>query len=455
MKRTLALISALCCLCILLAGCNLIKVNTTEVAKDEFAELKKEYDTVLAEYDGGTVTRFDIMNSLNYSAQMYYYIYGTTMPSSELSSYVSSAVDTEVSARAVQLQFEKRGLELDESEEEIRSEADAEWQEAYDYYYSIAEGETHEEKAIRTEMELYGIGYSKERLYRGELVGHQQPVLQDSVEQEIESVTDEQLQEAYEAKVSEDEASYTSSPSSIEQNATNANTIICWYPEGYRTVKHILIKPDEEALKAVTDARDAYNTAVSEIAKLNEELAQEDDEAEAAERSADDISADIAARESELPELEAAVAQAEQACIDSAKDRIDEVYAALESGTSFDQVMEEYGEDPGMQSEPAKTTGYYVAEGSTTWDSNFTEGAMALAQAGDYSAAPVISSSGIHIIYYQSDVQSGPVALEDVHDALYDATLDDMRAQHYQESLESWIKDMNVEYHLDRWTVGK
>ena len=42
---------------------------------------------------------------------------------------------------------------------------------------------------------------------------------------------------------------------------TNEGTVVYWVPEGYRTVKHILVKPDDGRLRAVTDARYALSDA--------------------------------------------------------------------------------------------------------------------------------------------------------------------------------------------------
>ena len=207
-------------------------------------------------------------------------------------------------------------------------------------------------------------------------------------------------------------------------------------------------------LQAVTDARKAVDTAQTELETLKTELDDvNDDEPEEGEevRTAEEIQADIDAKEAELADLEAAAKTAETACLESVKDRTDEIYAKLEAGEDFDAVMAEYGEDPGMQSEPSMTSGYYVSADSTQWDANFTAGAMLLSQVGDYSAEPVISTSGVHIIYYNSDVTPGAVPLEDIRDALYDQTLESMKSEHYQNELTSWVDALNPVYHLDAW----
>lgn len=99
-------------------------------------------------------------------------------------------------------------------------------------------------------------------------------------------------------------------------------------------------------------------------------------------------------------------------------------------------------------------TGYYVCADSYTWDDNFTAGSMALAQVGDYSAEPVISASGVHIIYYNADVASGPVAFETVREMLETEILETLREEHYQKMLDEKVAGMNVVYHIDEWAQG-
>ena len=77
---------------------------------------------------------------------------------------------------------------------------------------------------------------------------------------------------------------------------------------------------------------------------------------------------------------------------------------------------------------------------------------MALENVGDYSKEPIISSSGVHIIYYASDVTSGAVPFESVHDALYAEKEESLRTEHMADELAKWVEAVNPVYHLDKWT---
>lgn len=452
------LMALLMVLTLALSGCNLIDVDKVALIGQDRAKLEKDYATVLAEYEGGTVTKFDALapfySNYNYMYQLYS-SFGMNFTADMATELLQSAVESEVQSYAIRQQFLNRGLTMEETEEEIRAEADESYQSSYDSALESVEGDTPEEKAAYAELALYSEGFTRERLFDMMLASHQAEAVQQAVEGEITEVTDEELQAAYDEKVAADTETYTEAPTQFETDASNSSNVICWRPEGYRTVKHVLVIPEEEILQAVTDARNALKTAKSALEDLQNEMdgLNDDEPAEGEEvRTVEEIQADLDAKNAEIQELESSVAAAEEACLASVKDKTDEVYAKLEAGEKFDDVMAEYGEDPGMQSEPSMTDGYYVCADSTRWDANFTAGAMALTAVGDYSDEPVISASGVHIIYYNADVPEGTVSLEEIHDALYDETLETMKSEHYQSELSSWIEALNPVYHLDAWT---
>ena len=498
MRRTFAKLAALMlALTLVLSGCNLVVVDQLALIAQQREEVAETLSTVLVEYDGGTLTAQDVMpvfySNYSYMSQIYSSM-GYEVDTETVNSILEDAVQTELENRVIAAQFEERGLSLSVTEEEIAEEADSAYQTNYEYALEYASGDTDEERAANAELVLFSEGYTPEYMYNMMLSSYQADALQADVEAEVTEVTDEELQAAYDEKVAADEETYTESPTDIESDATDASSVICWRPEGYRAVKHVLVIPEDDVLQAVTDARDAVDTAEEELAALEEELAAltDDDaagdettdaageettgttggaandaassdasdgttdaEATDAPRTAEEIQAEIDAKVAEIEQLEQAQAEAEAACLASVSDVTDEIYAQLEAGESFDDVMAAYGEDPGMQSEPSMTTGYYVSAESTTWDANFTAGAMALENVGDYSATPVISTSGVHIIYYYEDVPAGAVPLDEVRDALYDQTLETMREEHYTEQLAAWVEALNPVYHLDDWSFGE
>ena len=469
MRHTLVrLTGLLIVLMLVLTGCNLIGVDEIKQLEQDYAALKEQYSAVVATYDGGEITQEDVMGTFNsqyaYMSQMYS-MYGLNMSSDVLTDIEESVVENAVQNVAIAKQLESRGLSLDADKlAEVEAEAEEHYQEAYDSFYASADGKTDEVRQKQTEYNLYASGYTKEALYDIELSGANYDLIEETLRDEITEVTDEELQAAYDEKVADDEDSYADSPASFESAMTSEDQVVCWIPEGYRTVKHILVKPEDDVLTAVTDARNDVASAESALEALRDELdALNDDDAEdAAEdaedaetpRTAEEIQLDIDAAEVNLESLRAAAEQAEADCLASVQDKLDEIYGKVEAGEDFEALIEEYGEDPGMQNEPTKTRGYYVSSASTTWDSNFTAGSMALENVGDVSETPVISTSGVHIIRYESDATAGAVPLEDVKDALYEDTLEDMKTEHFNDELEAWIEALNPQYSIEAFDLN-
>lgn len=458
MKHTFAkLMAMLMVLVLTLTGCNLIDVDQAALIEEQKAELMKGMSAVMAEYDGGTITAFDVMASFysQYSqmAQMYS-AFGMNMDQSAVDSLVEDAVRFELETRLLAAEYDKRGLTMERTEEEIMAEAEEAYQQSFDYYLDMVDGATDEEKAANAELALFSEGFTRDVLKNYYLSSYKAEATMAAIEAEVEDISEEDLKAAYDEKVAMDEEVYTQSPTLIEDNATDPSMVVCWQPEGYRTVKHVLVIPEDEVLQAVTDARNALETAETELEALMSELDTVNDDEPSGDlevRTVGEIEADIEAKNTEIPALKAAVADAEAACLESVKAKTDEVYAALEAGEDFDAVMAEYGEDPGMKNEPAMSTGYYVSADSTTWDSNFTAGAMALSAVGDYSSVPVVTSSGVHIVYYNSDVPAGPVPFENVRDRLYEDALSDAKTEHFETTVDGLTEAVNPVYHFDAY----
>ena len=78
----------------------------------------------------------------------------------------------------------------------------------------------------------------------------------------------------------------------------------------------------------------------------------------------------------------------------------------------FEDLVLEYGTDPGMRNLDNLTNGYAVHADSIVWDSDFQKAAMELSNIGDISE-PVVSGFGVHILKYQRDIPGGAVEMTD------------------------------------------
>ena len=145
------------------------------------------------------------------------------------------------------------------------------------------------------------------------------------------------------------------------------------------------------------------------MARLEESKSEEAGETEELTETAEATEEPAATEE---PVTEEMVEAARQAILDSKKEVISEIMAKYESGTSFEDLIAEYGTDPGMQQEKNLKNGYSVHKDSVSFYDVFTKAAAALEKVGDVSE-PVVSSKGIHILYYLRDVPGGALELSE------------------------------------------
>ncbi|MGI6239450.1 MAG: peptidylprolyl isomerase [Christensenellales bacterium] len=442
-------------LAILLTGCSLIAVDPVMQADEDMKALVKNYAATIATYDGGEITKFDVMSDFTNQYAYLYYIYsmyGYAMDDTQTLGILEGVVNAHMNTRAAALKAEELGIALtDEEIAECEEAAQTAYDEAYQEAYANAEGDTDEVKALNTDIALYSQGVTYDFYVNQQKWTLIVEKVEELVKADAPEITDAELESRLAIQAIEDESLYTNDPASFETDMTDPAIVPAWIPEGYRTVKHILLIPEGDELTAVREARTARTTAETALSDLSDELAALSEDADDSARTAEEIQADIDAKTAEIADLDAALQAAEAACLAAVQDSLDAVYAALDAGEDFDAVMAEYGEDPGMQSEPAMSRGYYVSETSTTWDVNFRDAAMALSAVGEYASEPVISSSGVHIVYYNSDVASGPVALEDIRDAYYEVALAETQDEYMAQRLAEWVSALNPQYAIEKF----
>ncbi len=209
-------------------------------------------------------------------------------------------------------------------------------------------------------------------------------------------VTEEDVQEYYDNTVENDKAMIGGDVGAYEFYQTYYGYDFAYKPEGYRGISHILLEVDKELMNNWTDLAERFEAQNSEDGG---ETADGDEEAENAEPA-------------EEPVTQEMVDAAKQAILDSVQEKLDEITAKLEAGADFEDLILEYGSDPGMEDEATRKGGYEVHAESILWDSEFQRTAMALARTGDISE-PIVSSFGVHILKYLRDIPGGAEELTD------------------------------------------
>ena len=190
-----------------------------------------------------------------------------------------------------------------------------------------------------------------------------------------------------------------------------------YIPEGYRGISHILLPVDEELLKNWQDLQ----------AKL------EEDSEGAPAVTQDQVDA------------------AKQAILDSVQGKVDEIKEKLAAGTSFEDLILEYGTDTGMQNEATRNSGYLVHANSIMFDSDFQNGAMALEKIGDISE-PIVSQFGVHILKYLRDVPGGAAELTDEMKA---EIIQDLTSEQASQTVYQWMEQAESAAEIIWTTAGE
>lgn len=185
-----------------------------------------------------------------------------------------------------------------------------------------------------------------------------------------------------------------------------SESVNLYMPAGFRYVKNLLISIPE-------DVRE-------EISALRKE--DKDEEADAL-------------RDRELAKLE---------------EKAQQIYARIQNGESYEALLAEFGEDPGMKEGAANAeTGYRIYAGTSSYEENFKEAAMALENPGDISA-PVASDYGYYIIKYQGDSVAQEVPLEEVKDKIREILIEEKSNEYYEEIYENWKRQAEIVEYKER-----
>lgn len=408
----------------------------------QVAELQAQVDAyhlkeLVATFDGGEVPLDEAESLYDLSVTQYAQM-GIDVVAYGMDGILREVVvDTLAEEAIVQYMAGELGLGLTEEQQAQFAE---EAQQAYDsqvdsYYQTYLAGqyESEEDGLAAAAQALDEMGYSYES-YLDSLTSTQLSTnVYDYVTKDV-AVSEEDVEAAYDEYVAADEANYAD-PYQFE-NAFSSGVTIYYTPEGYRNVKHILFKFDDDQATRYDELStrladlEAEQVAAAEAADATPAPEAEDGEAESP-RAITEIEADIAQVSADLDALY--------------EELMPEAEAAIErfnAGEDIDALIAELNDDTGMPE-----TGYAVsttAEASAqAWDPAFTEGALSIEEVGGLSA-PVRGVYGIHLIYYAGDITPGATALEEVHDEVESLTLQNKISQTYADQVSAWKEELHL-----------
>ena len=477
MKKWIAVLAMLMAL-LTLSGCNLVGYDAQ---LDGAQVVAKVNDTEITKSDWQAFTQY----LANYYQQYYAQYFGINMEMTEedIAAYGETALEEMI--RSVVLQDKIKELGYDPLGEEDAASVEEYADSMMDLYKSMIryqnypDLETVEEEQARLaeqtpseatvaeadapvatitdaqldEMltnDLATLGYTRDYFVQSQTSVMQEDKLYEYATADV-TITDEQVQEEFDAKVAEQKESYDSDPTLYASSYSTAYYV----PEGYRGVKNLLIKLNDEDIDLMDELEETLSTAQTTLDNANdqlEELRAEDTSAydeEALNTYNEQIAAleeQAAAAQETVDQTSAALTEQTNAAFEAILPLAQEVLAKAQAGEDFDTLVATYGQDEGMNSDPAKTEGYYVCEGLEIYEQSFQDAAMALEKVGDISAELVKTSYGYHILQYATDIQAGPVELtEEIKTDISEEMLQQAKDAAYEAAVTQWVSEADVE----------
>lgn len=261
-------------------------------------------------------------------------------------------------------------------------------------------------------------------------------------------VSDEDVQAWYEETLASDEAYYTENPAAFK--SAEEGYLCAGAQEGYLPVAYV-----PEGYSRVMDLRIAPKADVHELYPEYEEkrLRMEEIEAEyGAMAFADAVQGDGANRaqlDALLKEYKALETETAGMAAEAGREAlaaIEEAYAKLEDGGSFESIHLQYSENDAAANCEALMTGGLLLNPEAndgSWSEDCIEEFEKL-EMGQYS--PIfMDEDGYHILYYRADVESGARPLSELEADARASLLEDAQYEAWQELLSAWMLDESVE----------
>jgi len=456
MKKIFALILTLALAAGIAAGCDMVEV-------DEEADGKR----VVA-----TVNGVDIVKSKYTEIYDYYYSYYTEQGYdfttedglASLEEMKTGILDDLISQEVIRQLAEDEGyLEYTDEDratatKEIADEKDESIASTITSLKSAMEdqeltdkkdGETDEEYYLRVATEQYEQNladndYTDEKLIEERLEYNALAKFQDDKLATVKAL-DADVIAKYDELVKAQTESYATKSAFVTAYNDASEIALCYYPEGYSLVQHILIPFSDDDQTTISELSTNVDDLQTELDDLNTDLeAATDTDAKA------ELQTSITAKQAEIDAANAELTAAETTAKAAIQEEADAVLASVQGvdEDGFIAVMLEKSTDTGMADEETAKKGYLVGEGDGM-ETSFSTAAQALEKTGDISGL-VATSYGYHIIRKIKDLPSGKVAYADVKTAIYDSLTSDLKDTQWTTMTENWVAAAKVKKYTSR-----
>lgn len=467
-KRAL---SAMMAIALLLSFAACAKGTDTASSSDATSSDAAYTDEELAQVavkigDDFTITKGDIIDEYDYMVQMYSY-YGMSAPTAteDIEAMQDDVISTLVADKIQLYEAKLMGVTLTDDQ---KADAEAQAEEQMQYYLESfrsqaqSEGatdvETRAQEIFQEQLDAAGMDMDVDGFRAYVIENLENQALKEALKAKVTegvTATEDEVSDYYDNLLSTQKDSYTTTPSdyltAAEDYQKDGGDPMLYTPEGYVRVRTITISPAE-------DISDDYTALKSELDDLSSQYGAAALEALAAKyaatgKDASDTSVSVTTSEiengaqlvSDYVTKKAAADALYEEYIKDARTKANEAYAALESGTSFTDALNQYGEDTMYTDYPSFVdTGLlmYVGGEDTVWDAKLVDAVKQLKD-GEYSAVIQIDDM-FYILQLVGSEPAGEKTLADAHDAIEAQVVSSNADTLWSETLQKWQNDTSI-----------
>lgn len=422
--------------------------------------------------DDYVITKGDIIDEYDYMVQMYSY-YGMSAPTDDedIESMQDSVISALVADKIQLYQAKALGVALSDDQ---MAEIESQVAEMMTYYTDMFRSQAQEEGASDVEtrtLEIFqeqidaaGLEMSVEgfRAYMTE--NYTDEAMRTALKAEVTkdvTATSEEIQNYFSELLASQKESYATTPEdygyAAEDYQMYGGDPILYAPEGYVRVRSISIAPSG-------DVSTDYTTFKDELTALEAQFGAAALAALADKYAAAGAAANATGINVTIPEIEggadivsdylakkAAVDALRENYVKDAREKAEEAFAALEAGTSFAEVLAQYGEDTIYTEYPSFMESgllMYIGGEDTGWDEALIK-AVGLLQDGEYTAVIVVDDV-YYILQLVGSEPAGERALSDVYETIKEA-VDAINAETaWNTQLEAWQNDTSIATYFEK-----
>ena len=413
-----------------------------------------------------TITKGEIQDQYDYLVSMYS-AYGMPAPSTveDIEAMQDNVVSSLVAEKLKLYEASQLGVTLsDEQKAKVETQVDEQMKNYTEQFRSQAQQEGAADVESRTleifqeQLDAAGLNMDVDGFRDYMVTNYTDEAIKTALKAQITkdvTATDEEIQTYYDNLLASQKDSYTTAPadygSAAEDFQMNGGDPMLYTPEGYVRIRSISIAPAGEVSADYTKLKDEMSQIETQYgtAALNALAAKYAEKGAAA----TDTSISIATSEIEgaadlvndyITKKAAADALYEE-YVKDAREKANEALASLDAGTSFQDVLEKYGEDTMYTQYPAFVdTGLlmYVGGEDTMWNADLVK-AVGLLKDGEHTAV-IMADDMFYILQLVGSEPAGERSLTDSYDAVKAAVITKNGDTLWNTQMETWQSDTKI-----------